>query len=54
MTPPKVNEKELQELNLAMERADMANDAFAHLFGEPTPREDYEATEIEAMRGEGQ
>ena len=43
-------EKLIQEVNDAMKRADMVNDAFSHIFGEPTPREEYEAREIESMR----
>lgn len=43
-------EKALQDLDDSMKQADVANDAFTHIFGAITPREDYEETEVQALR----
>ena len=43
-------ERLLEEADYAIKLAQLANDSFTHIFGEPTAREDYERTELEAMR----
>ena len=46
--------KAKKDVNDTMERASMVNNAFTHIFDEPTAREDYERTEIQAMKDRDQ